>query len=54
MVLIGDTLHDFETAQAMGVPCILCAIGHQSKADLLSAGVPVVDAFSQLSPLLLP
>ena len=54
MVLIGDTLHDYETAQAMGVPCILCAIGHQSKADLLTAGVPVVDRFTQLRGLLLP
>lgn len=54
MVLIGDTLHDYDTATAMGISCILCAIGHQSKADLLTAGVPVVDAFSQLSPLLLP
>lgn len=53
MVLIGDTLHDYDTAKAMGIPCILCAIGHQSKADLLTAGVPVVDAFSQLSSLLL-
>lgn len=53
MVLIGDTLHDFETAQAMGVDCILCAIGHQSERDLRTAGVPVVTAFSQLQDLLL-
>ena len=54
MVLIGDTLHDYDTAKAMGVPCILCAIGHQSKEDLLTAGVPVVGRFSQLESLLLP
>ncbi len=54
MVLIGDSLHDYDTAAAMGVPCILCAIGHQSKEDLLTAGVPVVDAFSQLEAMLLP
>lgn len=53
MVLIGDTLHDFETAQAMGVDCILCAIGHQSERDLRTAGDPVVTAFSQLQDLLL-
>lgn len=52
MVLIGDSLHDYDTAKAMGVPCILCAIGHQSKADLLTAGVPVVDQFSQLEDML--
>ena len=54
MVLIGDTLHDYDTAKAMGVPCILCAIGHQSKEDLLTAGVPVVEQFTQLESLLLP
>lgn len=54
MVLIGDTLHDYDTAKAMGVACILCAIGHQSKEDLLNAGVPVVERFSQLESLLLP
>lgn len=53
MVLIGDTLHDYETAQILGTDCILCAIGHQSERDLRTAGVPVVTAFSQLKDLLL-
>ena len=53
MVMIGDTLHDFDTARAMGVDCILCAIGHQSEKDLRTAGVPVVTEFSQLSEMLL-
>ena len=53
MVMIGDTLHDYETARAMGVDCILCAIGHQAERDLKTAGAPVVTAFSQLSELLL-
>lgn len=53
MVLIGDTLHDYDTAKAMGIPCILCAIGHQAEQDLRTAGVPVVTAFSELKDLLL-
>ena len=53
MLLIGDTLHDYDTAKAMGVPCVLCAIGHQSEKDLRAAGVPVVTAFSELGDLLL-
>ena len=53
MVLIGDTLHDYDTAKAMGVDVILCAIGHQSKKDLLTAGVPVMDRFEDLRELLL-
>lgn len=54
MVLVGDSLHDYDTAKAMGVRCILCAIGHQAKKDLLTAGVPVVDRFTELRQHLLP
>ena len=42
-VLIGDTIHDYEVAQAMGIDCILVAQGHQSKKQLMSCGVPVLD-----------
>jgi phosphoglycolate phosphatase len=34
VVLIGDTLHDFETATAIGCRSILVAHGHQSRARL--------------------
>ena len=34
-VLIGDTIHDFEVANAIGVDCILIANGHQSKNRLV-------------------
>lgn len=52
-VMIGDTLHDFEAAEAMGTKCILFSGGHQAKKDLLTAGVPVVDDFEALKRLLL-
>jgi phosphoglycolate phosphatase len=42
-VLIGDTLHDKEVADALGVDCILVANGHQSKETLLSCEVTVID-----------
>jgi len=42
-VLIGDSKHDFEVAQALGIDCILIPNGHQSKETLLSCGVPVLD-----------
>jgi phosphoglycolate phosphatase len=42
-VLIGDTVHDYEVAQALGVDCILIANGHQSKHRLLECGGPVLD-----------
>ena len=42
-VLIGDTLHDKEVADALEIDCILIANGHQSKTSLLSSGAVVVD-----------
>ena len=42
-LLIGDTTHDFELAQALGADCLLLAIGHESKERLLRNGVPVLD-----------
>ena len=43
ILMIGDTVHDYEVAKAMGVDCILVSCGHQSKEKLLSCGVPVFD-----------
>lgn len=42
-VLIGDTVHDYETAKAMGTDCILISAGHQSRESLLSCNVPVLN-----------
>lgn len=36
-LMFGDTIHDFEVAQAMGVDCILVGRGHQSAARLKAA-----------------
>ncbi|HZL10489.1 MAG TPA: HAD hydrolase-like protein [Prolixibacteraceae bacterium] len=48
MVLIGDTVHDFEVATELGCQCVLIANGHQSKDILLSTGVFVIDRLEQL------
>jgi len=53
IVMIGDTLHDLETAEAMGISCILCAFGHQSEADLRHSGATVVRDMPELRQLLL-
>ena len=48
LLLIGDTDHDAQTAQAMGADCILLACGHQSRAHL--EGCPclfVADSLAQ-------
>lgn len=53
MVLLGDTLHDYDVAMAMGVNCVLGAMGHQAEKDLLTAGVPVVRSFREYREYLL-
>ena len=45
-VMIGDSLHDAEVAEAMGTKCLLVCRGHQGKEMLLRAGVPVVDTLA--------
>ena len=40
-LMIGDSLHDLETAKAMGVKCVLVAKGHQAK-DILEKGHDLV------------
>jgi phosphoglycolate phosphatase len=48
LLLIGDTVHDFEVASALGCSCILVANGHQSREVLTATGVAVVDRLKQL------
>ena len=50
-VLIGDTIHDFEVANDIGVDCILIANGHQSKKRLRNKtmdDVLILDKIEQL------
>ncbi len=46
--LIGDTNHDFEVAQALGIGCILVADGHQSKQRLQSTGALVLNNLAEI------
>lgn len=48
-LMIGDTIHDFEVARAMGCNCVLVAKGHQSKERLLSSGAEVVDSLEEIN-----
>ncbi len=48
ILLIGDTLHDFEVSQAIGCDCVLLAHGHHLPDRLLRCGVPVIDNFGML------
>ncbi len=49
VIYIGDTAHDAEAAEAMGVDCVLVAHGHQHRDRLTEAGVRVVEGFAELT-----
>lgn len=42
VLMIGDTLHDFEVAGELRVRCVLVAQGHQSESRLRATGAPVL------------
>ncbi|HCY77788.1 MAG TPA: HAD family hydrolase [Ignavibacteriales bacterium] len=52
ILFIGDTLHDYEVAVAMGVNSILIADGHQSKEKLNVNGILVLDNLFELKSFL--
>ena len=48
LLMIGDTVHDFEVATELGCQCVLIANGHQSKKVLQKTGATVIDQLGQL------
>lgn len=42
-LMIGDSVHDYEVAGALGFDCVLVARGHTAKNVLAACGVPVFD-----------
>lgn len=51
-VLVGDSLHDWEVARALGTRCVLFSGGHQLPRTLATAGAPVIARLTELLPLL--
>ncbi|MFA6867251.1 MAG: HAD hydrolase-like protein [Clostridia bacterium] len=47
-LLIGDTSHDYEVANAVGLDCILFSKGHSQRESLELLGVPIVDELSSI------
>ena len=47
-VLIGDTIHDADVADALGIDCILIATGHNSRDRLEALDVPVVGSLDEI------
>ncbi len=48
VLMIGDTLHDFDVAQSMSCPCLLVANGYHPRTRLESLGAPVVDTLNEI------
>ena len=51
IMLIGDSLHDLEVAETLGIDCLLIANGHQSKERLLEKTSDVLDRLKEVIPL---
>jgi len=47
-LMVGDTIHDYEVAMAIGCKCVLVANGHQSKQRLLKSGAQVFDRLDEI------
>jgi len=48
IVLIGDTIHDYDVASGLGIKCILIANGHQNRERLLACNVPVLNDIREI------
>ncbi|MBP3375760.1 MAG: HAD family hydrolase [Clostridia bacterium] len=48
VIMIGDTTHDFETAEALGADCVLYAGGHQCREKLEKCGCPVINNIEEI------
>ena len=46
--IIGDTNHDFEVAEQLGINCILISDGHQSEKRLKETGTAVISELKKL------
>ena len=52
-VMIGDSVHDYEVACALGVPCVLQCAGHQDRQALQATGAKVVPGLREAADWIL-
>ena len=52
ILLVGDTLHDRQVAQELGIDCVLIGRGHQAPDRLCGCGAPLLDTLRQLPAFL--
>ena len=51
-LFVGDTLHDYEVATAMGVDCVLVSCGHQAEDVIQKAGCKVIPSVADIFTVL--
>ena len=50
MVFVGDTVHDAEVAEVLGVECLHIYSGHHSQDRLAATGAPILAHLTELFP----
>jgi len=51
ILLIGDTVHDYDVSVELGCSCILVSSGHQSRKELEKCNARIVDNLNELKEL---
>ena len=51
-LMVGDTVHDYDVASAMGTDCALVLGGHHPREKLVNCGVPVLESLNELIPMI--
>ena len=51
-LLLGDTEHDYDVAQAIGADCVLIEGGHQPREKLEKCGVKVIKNAKEIIKML--
>lgn len=54
VLIVGDTLHDFEVACDLGTQCLLIGNGHQHPDRLQQCGVPVLASIQEVADRITP
>ena len=53
VLLIGDTIHDYEVAEGLSTDCLLVSNGHQNNDKLKSLNIPVFNNLEEIFLLLM-
>ena len=48
VLMVGDTVHDFEVSESIGCDCVLIARGHHSRERLMTTAATVIDSIDEL------